>query len=543
MPRLRTVRSKLLLLVGLSVVVTFVMLPFLFWLLHEQLRGEVDHGLTNAQHAYQAELDDGITDSQLASTLLASDATVRRAMQSRDTRALQSIANTFGNLYPDMDISFVDRDDVRLARVGCDEDGPPLADHTLVNRALAGEEVFELSPLGCDRTPMPTYLILRRAGDLGVVIVGLDFSQASLAHAASKLHLELALLDPTGKIVSQTAKFPSEGNRAAFITKPFAPKQLQARGGDFSLLAAIDVTQLRAVVQRNLFVAMGVVSLVALVSVAFGIRLANAMSKALKRVSDGVKKLDADEYVKIEGIRPGGDELEALATAFNTMVDGLQERDKLRTTFGKYMTTSVMDHLLAGDVQLGGVAITATILFTDIRSFTSISEHMEARTLVALLNEYFTEMVDVVIKEDGVVDKYIGDAIMVVFGPPLPKQDDALRAVRAAVGMRQALAHLNESLVKRGMRPIATGIGIHTGEVIAGNIGSERRMEYTVIGDAVNVASRLETATKEHGVPVLISSETYALVKDSVDARLVGSVPAKGHGSVVAYSLLGLKPS
>jgi adenylate cyclase len=197
---------------------------------------------------------------------------------------------------------------------------------------------------------------------------------------------------------------------------------------------------------------------------------------------------------------------------------------------------------MAGQVQLGGETLTATILFSDIRSFTSISEKMDAKQLVSLLNEYFTEMVDVVIKEDGVVDKYIGDAIMAVFGAPVPKKDDAVHAVRAAVGMRKALAALNEKLKQRGMKPIRTGIGIHTGEVVAGNIGSEKRMEYTVIGDTVNLASRLESSTKELGTPVLVSQDTYDLVKDHVDARPVKEITVKGREKpVMTYEILGLK--
>jgi adenylate cyclase len=223
------------------------------------------------------------------------------------------------------------------------------------------------------------------------------------------------------------------------------------------------------------------------------------------------------------------------------MVDGLQERDKLKTTFGKYMTDAVVDHLMAGKVQLGGEVLTATILFSDIRSFASISEKMDAKSLVALLNEYFTEMVDEVIKEDGVVDKYIGDAIMAVFGAPVAKPDTAIHAVRAAIGMRKALAALNEKLVARGMKAIATGIGIHTGQLVAGNIGSEKRMEYTVIGDAVNLASRLEGATKELGVAVLISQDTYDLVKDHVEARPVKEITVKGREQpVMTYEVLGL---
>jgi adenylate cyclase len=183
-----------------------------------------------------------------------------------------------------------------------------------------------------------------------------------------------------------------------------------------------------------------------------------------------------------------------------------------------------------------------TILFSDIRSFTTMSEAMEAHALVALLNEYFTEMVAIVIQEDGVVDKYIGDAIMAVFGAPVPKADDAVRAVRAAVRMRKALLHLNERLVARGVEPLRTGIGIHSGEVVAGNIGSERRMEYTVIGDAVNLASRLESATKDEGADILVSEDTYALVRDSVEARPVRELTVKGRAQpVMTYEVLGLR--
>jgi adenylate cyclase len=221
------------------------------------------------------------------------------------------------------------------------------------------------------------------------------------------------------------------------------------------------------------------------------------------------------------------------------MVDGLKERDKLKNTFGKYMTQSVMEHLMSGKVHLGGESLTVTVLFSDIRSFTTISENMDAHELVALLNEYFTEMVGIIMEEDGVVDKYIGDAIMAVFGAPVVKPDDAKRAVRAAVRMREALKGLNEKLVARGIPALKTGIGLHTGEVVAGNIGSEKRMEYTVIGDAVNLASRLETTTKDLGVNILISEDTYKLVKDTCKTRKMKEVTVKGRMQpVMTYAVL-----
>ncbi len=553
--RLRTVRAKLLSLVGLSIVVTLATLPLLSWLLHKQLLEEVDDSVQNASDAYQAELDDDITDLRLAGTLLSSDSDVAKAIAARDSKSLQSMTDAFAKLYPDIDIAFLDKEGELLARMGCDPDGPPIADRGLVKKALAGEEAAGLSPKGCDREPMPTYFIAKPAGTAGVVVVGMDFSAASLESTGKKLNLELALVDPKGKIVNKTKDFPPGGEAIApndpllvevgkktYIMQPFSPKELHTqKAGNFSLIAALDVTQVQTVIRQNLLMAMGFVIFAAIVAVGVGLRLATIMSNALKRINAALKKLEQQEYVKVHDVNTG-DELEDLASGFNTMVDGLQERDKLRTTFGKYMTASVMEHLMAGKVQLGGETLTATILFSDIRSFTSISEKMDAKGLVALLNEYFTEMVDVVIKEDGVVDKYIGDAIMAVFGAPVTKKDDALHAVRAAIGMRVALAHLNEKLVARGLKPLKTGIGVHTGEVVAGNIGSEKRMEYTVIGDTVNLASRLESSTKELGTPVLISDDTYQLVKDHIDARAVKEITVKGREKpVMTYEVLGLK--
>ena len=552
--RLRTVRRKLLALVGLSIVVTLAMLPVLGWLLHEQLLEEANDRVRNARRAYQAELEDDITDLELASVLLSNDPDVQRAIREGDAKAAEEQTADFAKLYPDIDVVFLKKDGTRVARVGCDEDGSTLVEHRTVSEALGGKVSKGVSGRGCDKNPVPTYLIARPAGEAGVVVVGLELSAANLQNSASKIGLQLALVDPKGNLVNKTAGFPPGGEAVAprdpmlvrlgdktYVVEPFEPPQLKSHRGQYVLVAARNVTHVRQVIYRDLGIALAFVLAAALIAAFVGFRVADIMARALKRVSDALKRLEKQEYVKVHGVTTG-DELEDLADGFNTMVDGLQERDKLRTTFGKYMTEAVMDHLLAGKVQLGGVSLTATILFSDIRSFTSISEKMDAKALVSLLNEYFTEMVDVVIKEDGVVDKYIGDAIMAVFGAPVPKTDDALHAVRAAVGMRKALVALNEKLAKRGVPEIKTGIGIHTGEVIAGNIGSEKRMEYTVIGDAVNLASRLESSTKELGAPVLISEDTYKLVKDRVDARAVKEITVKGREQpVMTYEVLGLK--
>jgi adenylate cyclase len=224
------------------------------------------------------------------------------------------------------------------------------------------------------------------------------------------------------------------------------------------------------------------------------------------------------------------------------MVHGLKERDRLRETFGRYVTRQVADHLMKGNVNLGGELVPVTVLFSDIRSFSSISETMDPRAVLDFLNEYFAGMVESVLHHRGVVDKFIGDAIMAVFGAPVPEPDDALNAVRAALEMRSRLQQINETFQTRGLPEIRAGIGLHSGQVVAGNMGHVERMEYTVIGDAVNLASRLEGMTKELACDVVMSEDLYEQVKDDVIAEPLKRITVKGREQdVMVYRLVGLK--
>jgi adenylate cyclase len=369
------------------------------------------------------------------------------------------------------------------------------------------------------------------------------------------LGLELALLEPqTGRLLVSTARFPtgslsklstesiiSDEGKTSWALARFDPRFMGGARGNYAVAAALDVTKIKQIVLRNLIYALVVLVLATATSIGFGARLATVMSRAIKRLQAAQKRLELQEFVHVDAVKTG-DELEDLATGFNQMVDQLKAADEMKRTMGKYMARKVMAHLLKEKMSLGGEKLNVTILFTDIRSFTSISEKMDPQALVALLNEYFTEMVAIVLGQDGVVDKYIGDAIMVVFGAPEPEPNDALRAVRSAVGMRDALRKLNDRIVQRGMTPLRTGIGIHTGEVIAGSIGHEEQRQYTVIGDAVNLASRLESATKDLGVNILISEHTYEIVKDEIEARAVKEITVKGRAQpVMTFEVLGMK--
>lgn len=228
------------------------------------------------------------------------------------------------------------------------------------------------------------------------------------------------------------------------------------------------------------------------------------------------------------------DEMGALADTYNFMVRGLREQDRLKDAFNRYVSRQVYEKFQAGKIALTGEMRQATVLFSDIRSFTTLSEELTPPEVVAMLNEYFNVMVEIVFKYDGFVNKFIGDALMAIYNVPLDQTQPELRAVRTAVEMMNRLNELNEDRAKRGQFPIKIGIGINTGPVVAGNIGHEKRLEYTVIGDAVNLAQRIESQTKVAGATVLISESTYAAVASYVQAEALPPVKVKGKAEPVA---------
>ena len=339
---------------------------------------------------------------------------------------------------------------------------------------------------------------------------------------------------------ADTAVFKEVGDKV-FALKTFRPEKLQQPGMEVEITASRDVTELRDQVRRDLYLHVGGLALVLVVVLALALRFASRMGGVVRSISEAAGNVKAGRYVNAPVIHTG-DELESLALDFNAMVEGLKERDKLRETFGRYVTRQVADHLLKGNVSLGGELVPVTVLFSDIRSFTSISETMEPRALLDFLNEYFTGMVESVMLHNGVVDKFIGDAIMAVFGAPVPHPDDPLNAVKAALDMRTRLRKINEAFQARGLPELRTGIGLHSGQVVAGNMGHAERMEYTVIGDAVNLASRLEGMTKELKCDVILSEDLFIQVERFVDTEPLHKIKVKGRDQeVMVYRLIGLR--
>lgn len=224
------------------------------------------------------------------------------------------------------------------------------------------------------------------------------------------------------------------------------------------------------------------------------------------------------------------------------VLEDISQEKRLKTTMYRYLTPHVAEQVMAlgEDGLMVGERKEVTILFSDIRGYTTLTENLGAAEVVSLLNQYFETMVEAVFNYEGTLDKFIGDALMAVFGAPLPlTENHAWRAVQAALDMRHRLKEFNERRIVQEQPQINIGIGISSGEVVSGNIGSRKRMDYTVIGDGVNLSSRLEGTTKEYGCDIVLSEFTYQLCSDRVIVRELDKIRVKGkHQAVKIYELI-----
>lgn len=258
-----------------------------------------------------------------------------------------------------------------------------------------------------------------------------------------------------------------------------------------------------------------------------------SLQGSMKRVEQG--DLEAEAPVR------SSDELGQLAASFNRMVEGLRREALVRDLFGQYVTPELAEAAIERRGQLDGQLVTCSVLFADIRDFTGIAEALPATRLIKMLNEYFSRMSAVVVEERGFVNKFGGDSLLAVFGTPLnPDPDHAACAVHAALRMRAELEGFNRDQEAMLLPEIRIGIGIATGDVVAGNVGSETKLEYTVIGDAVNIASRLQAMTKELDRAILANGETARASTSEGMFEPVGAVSVRGKSRPVdVYAVEG----
>ena len=301
--------------------------------------------------------------------------------------------------------------------------------------------------------------------------------------------------------------------------------------GTGAITAAVSQARNQAVVITAFMLVLGLGGAVALATL-----LARPIHR-LMEATDAVAQGDFSVSVPVTT----RDELGVLTESFNRMAKSLREKEMIKRAFTRYVPREVVEEVLKDPEHpmLTGERRDATVLFCDIRGFTSMSERLTPVQVVSVLNEFYTLMIETVSKHDGTLNKFQGDAVMAVFGAPIAHPDHAARAVKTALDMRTAVAELGRRRRALGEDPFEVGIGVSLGEVVAGSVGTEERMEYTVIGDSVNIASRLQDRAKPGSI--LLTRRTYEAVKDLVDAKSLGAMKVKGkEEEVEVYEVRGL---
>jgi adenylate cyclase len=269
--------------------------------------------------------------------------------------------------------------------------------------------------------------------------------------------------------------------------------------------------------------------------------LATVLSRPIFRLVEGTRAIaggDLDVTLKV-GSR---DELGVLTESFNQMVRHLREKEMIKRAFSRYVAREVVEEILKDPEHLilSGERREVTVLFCDMRGFTPLSERLSPEEVVLLLNDFYTLTIETTFKHDGTLDKFMGDAVMAIFGAPIRHADHSVRAVRTAIDMREGMIELNERRRREGKEPIGIGIGVSAGEAVAGTVGTEDRMEYTVVGDSVNLAARLQ-ANAGTG-QILISQRTWEHVRDAVETRHLGPLKVKGkEEEVEVYEVVGMR--
>jgi class 3 adenylate cyclase len=281
----------------------------------------------------------------------------------------------------------------------------------------------------------------------------------------------------------------------------------------------------------------------AIVSIGIVALLSIRMHRSMRELLAEMSRVQAGDLLGQWSLH-STDEFLDLGNGFNQMLAGLREREHIKDTFGRFVSREVAEMILNGHIPLAGERREVSILFQDIRGFTSMSEKMDPAELLWVLNQFFTEAVAAVEAEGGVVKQFTGDGVMALFGAPVTHPDDPERAVRAALAMVSRLAQLNARLSTQNMPPLRIGVGIHTGEVIAGRIGPDERVEYGVVGDPVNLASRIEGLTKEVQATILVSNVTAARLGPDFTLGRTAVLPVKGKEKPVeVVEVLGYDPA
>ena len=366
---------------------------------------------------------------------------------------------------------------------------------------------------------------------------GVVRAHSNVSMIGKRLTRSSSLTAPTDRAVIQTYR-PDDGSEEIidFATPlVFSKTPIGTLYIGFSKLAVTHaVTEAR---QQALYVT----AFMIILGVAGAVTLATVLSRPIFRLVEATQLISEGDLT-VEVPVTTHDELGVLTASFNKMVRSLREKEMIKRAFTRYVAREVVEEVLKDPehLMLSGERREATVVFCDIRGFTTLSERLTPEQVVSLLNEFYTTAIETTFKYDGTLDKFLGDAVMCVFGAPIAHPDHTARAVKTAIDMRTALTELSKRRSIRGLDPFEVGIGVALGEVVAGTVGTEERMEYTVIGDSVNVAARLQGHAKAGSI--LLSRRTYEAVHDLVEARSRGPLKVKGkEEEVEVYEVLGFR--
>jgi len=531
------IRTKLLLLTLIPLVPLAALNAVGLFSLDRRHQRDLGHRLDRAEELWRQRVAELTSEAAHTADVLARSKRVEAALR-RNHWSLGRESVTRAVLAErDLRALLVDADGRTLADSRSEHFDLAVGDRRLVSEALADETAEGLERLE-GTTFYGTARPVRVVGGLeGAVLVGFSFDRSLLLHFARRTRSELVLVDPlsgasvgtladTPTLPATPVAFGTEGGDRRFrfrpvrISLPGADRPLVTYVGlDHTALADAVRTQLRSLVTVFLVLLVGILAL--------SVSMSNRIVTGLRFVVAKMQLLRSGEYERIDPV-VGRDEIAYLGHGFNDMIDGLAERDFVRETFGRYMSSEVARAVLDDPegLELGGEERTVTIMMCDLRGFTAFSGAHRPDEVVRVLNVWLEAMSEVIVAHRGTINEFLGDAILALFGAPVARDDDAPRAVACALAMQRALAGVNERLEAEGIPPLHMGVGLATGVVVAGNIGSDKRIKYGVVGQPVNLASRVESFTI--GGDVLVDDATLLASGDLLETGPHRDVQVKG---------------
>lgn len=398
---------------------------------------------------------------------------------------------------------------------------------------LLGEEEVALFQLVDDINKDDQVLFALITNEKGVIKAHSQIDQANTVY--STVYSKDDSATPVGEEDDVgISTFTYKGEKALLFEKPITYQRLKVG----HVRIAISQQKIQKSLHNAKIFLLWLTVIITIIGIILSFGLGLYFSRPLITLRESTKVLASGNFGHRVKIRRK-DEIGDLGEAFNHMAEGLSEREVIRETFGKYVTPQIRDEILSGRIPLDGEIRMATVLFADLRGFTPYVEGHSPKEVIQGMRAYFNAMQTAIRLHDGLILQYAGDEIMVVFGVPLQSENHAEKAVSAALEMRNQLERFNRERTRKGLTPFSHGVGIHTGEVLAGNTGSDDQLSYSLIGNVVNIASRVQGLTKEFHCDILATEETVNRLSQKPKMEKKTPVMVKGYSkSIVVYQVI-----